>query len=402
MKILHTSDWHLLDKLGPVDRQPDICARLEEIAGNLREHQVDVMLVSGDLFSVMTRMDEIRRAVSDVSRIFRPFLQGGGTIVGISGNHDSEDLFKLFREAMNLAAPLDLPIDALKPSGRMYLYEIPSYIRLADRSGQEVQFALLPYPTPGRYLTGDQLNYRTNDEKHSLLRTELLARLNHIRDRHILPGVPSVLVSHIHVRGQQIHNLFHLTENQDVVFDLADLPLEWAYIAFGHIHRPQYIQNDYHAQYAGSIERFDFAEKAEDKHVVLLEIGPEGLLGKPAHLPLRASPMYRVEINDISEIDHLVERYPDHEQAIVDYHVTYKPEDTTPQAIRDAVEQIFPRWSRHQVEIAGADLIGTVGGTSAHPENVPLTVKEYLLDVLAGNADRDELMTLAEELLADL
>ena len=88
MRILHTSDWHLTEKLGSVDR-------------------VDVMLVSGDMFSQCTRWDEIERAVKDVNTIFKPYLLRGGTIVAISGNHDNEHLFSILRTTLDLALPLD-------------------------------------------------------------------------------------------------------------------------------------------------------------------------------------------------------------------------------------------------------------------------------------------------------
>lgn len=402
MKILHTSDWHLLEKLGPVDRQPDIRARMEEIAGFLDEHRVDVMLISGDLFSAILRTEEVRKAISDVGKIFLPFLRGGGTIVGISGNHDSEDLFKLFREAMNLAAPLESSIDAVSPSGRMYLFETHNYIRLAERDGQTVQFALLPYPTPGRYLRDDQLDYKTIEEKNSLLRRELINRLEYIKATRIRPDLPAVLVSHIHVRGQQVHSLYRVSESEDVVFDLGDLPLEWAYIACGHIHRPQLIQGNPHAQYAGSIERLDFAEANDEKHVLLLDMGPTGLRGEPVPLGLNATPLYRVEISDASQLEHLAERYPEHERAIVDYHVTYKPGETNPEAIRQQLDAIFPRWCRRKVEAEGADLELGAGVSPLQPDNVPATVRSYLEDSLTAHPDRADLLALAEKMLADM
>src|SRR5690242_8218981 len=121
MKILHTSDWHLNERLGRIDRQSDIADRLIEIAGYLDQHKVELMVVSGDLFANVTRMDSLRDAIGDVSRAFKPFLLSGGTIVGISGNHDNEALFNLFREMMDLVAPIETQGDAVKPAGRMYL-----------------------------------------------------------------------------------------------------------------------------------------------------------------------------------------------------------------------------------------------------------------------------------------
>src|SRR5690349_19169731 len=119
MRILHTSDWHLSDRLGRVDRQPDIVARLKELAGYLDEHQVDVLLMTGDFFSQYSRTDAVRRALGDVNETFKPFLMRGGTIVAIAGNHDAEGLFNLLRHTLDLAAPLDpgAPRGQARPGG---------------------------------------------------------------------------------------------------------------------------------------------------------------------------------------------------------------------------------------------------------------------------------------------
>jgi len=177
MKILHTSDWHLNEKQGHVDRQPDIVNRLEEIAGYLEQHQVDVMLISGDLFSNTVRLDQARSAFADVSRIFRPFLVRGGTMIAISGNHDSEDLFNMCRTAMDLAAPQEASATKPKLPGRLYLFDRSGYMSLANPAGGLVQFVLLPYPFPSRYLREDQMGFKTVDERNSLVHRELVGQL---------------------------------------------------------------------------------------------------------------------------------------------------------------------------------------------------------------------------------
>ena len=402
MKILHTSDWHLNEKLGQIDRQPDICARLEEIAGYLEQEKVDVMLVSGDIFSNTIRLDQVRTAFTDVSRIYRPFFARGGTIIGIGGNHDGEDLFNVIRLAMDMAAP-QLP-SSTKPKdpGRLYLFERSGYMSLLDKEAGEVQFCLLPYPIPSRYLQGDMLNYKTTDEKNSRLHTELRNRLLKIQSDFVRPKFPAVLVSHLNVRGTKLHNLYHLSESQDVVFDLADLPLSWAYSAFGHIHLPHKIHENANAQYAGSIERFDFAEAGDKKSVVLLEIGKGGLVGTPALLPLNATPLYKVLVHGQADLAGLAERYPEAQRAIVDYQIVYKSGEENPDAMRETVEKIFPRCFRRRTDPEGSEYEepeGT-GVKSLAIENVPEYVRTYLGHKLAEHVDRDDLLRLAEELLA--
>ena len=107
MRILHTADWHLHERLKGFPRRPHLVKRLEEIAGYLDEHQVDVMIVAGDLFSQGQRIEELSEAVSDIQRIFKPFLLKGGTIVAVSGNHDNEHVFNFMRNMLDLAVPID-------------------------------------------------------------------------------------------------------------------------------------------------------------------------------------------------------------------------------------------------------------------------------------------------------
>jgi exonuclease SbcD len=404
MRILHTSDWHLNEKLGQIKRQEDICSRLEEIAGYLEQQKVDVMLVSGDIFSNTIRMDEVREAFKEVTRIFRPFLLRKGTIIGIGGNHDSEDLFNVVRLAMDLAVPQEGSVRAPKDPGRLYLYERSGYLTLNDPQAGQVQFCLLPYPTPNRYLKDEGIEFNTIEERNRLLHDKLRERLLRLQTDYVQVEYPTVLVSHLHVRGNRLHNLYHLSESRDVVFDLADLPLSWAYSAFGHIHLPQDIRGSVNARYAGSIDRFDFAEADDQKSVVVFDVGRGGLIGAPTILPLNATPLYKIEVHDPSEIASLPDRYPDGQRAIVDYQVVYKPGDHNPDAMRDDIERMFPRWCRRSIDTENdfAPEPDETGRVTSPAENVPERVREYLRRRLPDNSDREELLTLAEELLASI
>ena len=49
LRVLHTADWHLGDRLGGLDRFPDQIERLEELMAHAEDNRVDVMLVCGDV-----------------------------------------------------------------------------------------------------------------------------------------------------------------------------------------------------------------------------------------------------------------------------------------------------------------------------------------------------------------
>lgn len=405
MRILHTSDWHLNDRLHWIDRQPDIRARLQEIANYLEEYQVDVMTVAGDLFSQRSsRLADLRGAVQDVNEAFSPFLRRGGTIVAISGNHDDEALFELLKTAQDLSAPISLDPDrSCYPPGRMYLATKPTYLPLKGASDEQVQFILLPYPTAYRYLPAD-VQPNSIDERHSCLRTALLERLAQLRARRLDEGIASVLVAHLHIRGGELHSLYKLSEKEDVIFDLGDLPMNWAYAAFGHIHRAQAIGRSEHVRYSGSIERMDLGERNDDKSVVLVEIKDNQRVGEPLLLPLRATPIYQFEITDPDrEVPSLAARFPDAREALVYYKVHYRPGTHNINAIRDAINKQFRACCYCETIPYGS----TVGRESPEvrldPEKAfPERVRDYLAQhLLPADHDREELLTLADKLLVE-
>jgi exonuclease SbcD len=201
MRILHTADWHLGDRLGRIDRTADLRASVERIAGYCEQEKVDVLLMAGDLFSELSRPDGLRDTVAHLDEVFRPFLLNGGTIVAVTGNHDNEVFCQTLRHAMTLAAPAPGGHAGPAPGNRLYLAAGPSFLRLADRRGQEVQFVLMPYPTPARYLEAPAQFYTSLEEKNRALQGAYTHRLHQIlrSDPAYDPRLPTILTAHVHV-----------------------------------------------------------------------------------------------------------------------------------------------------------------------------------------------------------
>lgn len=404
MRILHTSDWHMGDSLGRVDRSADIVRALEQIAVYLDEYRVDVMLATGDLFSDRLRQEQMRAAVAEIKRIFLPFLERGGTILAISGNHDNEVFFETLRDALDLVAPGRKGINNTDATGRLYVAPNPRLLRLAGPDGTMVQFVLMPYPTPRCYLRGERAGYRTIEEKHRAIQQRFVGALNHLKAQ-VDPQYPSVLMSHVHVRGAKLHSLFRLSEVEDVIFEPSDIPAEYAYVAYGHIHQPQEaVKGAAHIRYAGSIERMDIAESEDEKSVVLFEVVRSGLASAPVPLGLESSPMYRLEINDPDEdLTSLAERFKDKqpERALVQYTLRYQSDRHNLDEISKSIEAVFPRWYQRDLIEVGANSSEEAQFTPQRIENVVGTVRDYLQTQLASHAQRDKLLELAESLLAE-
>jgi len=395
MKILHTADWHLNTTLGRVDLNPQIINALEQIAGLLEVHEVEVMLVAGDLFE-KSRPDQMRRAVGEIKRIFLPFLECGGAIVAIAGNHDSEIWFDTMRDALRLATP--------HPSGRggFHLTAMPEYLRLKDKRDQEVQFALLPYPTPRSYLRGEKIHYDSIEQKNAFVKEGFAQALKTLEEKKIDPTLPSVLMSHVHVSGAQTHTLYKISEIEDVIFKQSDIPTHWAYVAYGHIHLPGAVPpTSQHVRYSGSIARLDAAERDDIKSVVVFEVDQSGRKGEVQILPLQSAPFYQIEINDPDDIEKLPSEYSDLESALVFYTLRWQPQKHNLNKILGELDRIFPNWYGRKIErVENIQATSANGSTPLPVYDVAGNALAYLNERFENHAEREELMTLAHEILA--
>lgn len=406
MKILHTADWHLGDRLGRIDRTADLRRAVERVAVYCEQFEADVLLVAGDLFSELIRPEGLRDACEHLMTTFQAFLARGGTIVTLTGNHDNENFCQTLRHAMTLAAPEAFRFGERAASGRLYLATEPSLVRLLDReSGKDVQLVLLPYPTPTRYLDRETPpRYQSHEERNRLLQNACIETLRTIQqDARFDPSLPAVLSAHVHVHGSDIATLFRITEEEDVILHDTDLGSGFAYVALGHIHRGQCINGLTHVRYSGSIERMDLGEQNDDKGVVLVEVGPEGLRGEPLILPLEATPIYRVEFGSPNEPEliRLREEHPDASNDLVRIEFTYAAGVDDLEKTLHELETIFPRYYYRTWTEAGVLGPTLTVGEAARTRSFEETVRDYLDHELMNHEeeDRQAVLERAETLM---
>src|SRR5438046_2336960 len=180
--------------------------------------------------------------------------------------------------------------------------------------------------SPGRFLKGEgALKYGSPEEKNKLLVSAWADGLREIRAHPKYdPKAPAVLGAHVHVHGSNVGpSLFRITTEEDVVVEGSELPQQFDYAALGHIHKPQWL-GAAHVRYSGSIERMDLGEQADQKGVVIVEIGPDGRNEEPTILPLPATPIYEVVVLEPSEdIPRLKGEFPNAKDDLVNLHIRY-------------------------------------------------------------------------------
>ncbi len=399
MRLLHTADWHMNSTLGRQNLSALIVQSLEKIAVYLEEYGVDVLLVAGDLFSERSRDEGMREAIFQIRRIFEPFVQRGGRILAIAGNHDSPLRFDTLRDALQLGG-----------DSRFLLAAQPDLVVLKDKRGDEFQFALLPYPTPANTLPGAV--FSSLEEKNRLIQTAFTAALHRIRDTQINPEKPAILVSHVHLQGATSHSLYRIAEGDDVVFNPAQIPADWVYAAYGHIHKPGAVAGHDFIRYAGSPIPLDAAERFDQKSVVLLDIGPRGEREMQI-LPLPKVSMHQITLDfTLRDVETELARWraeiPDAATALVHYTVRYQPQKHSLAALRSEIDKLFPRWYGRAEEKIGLEIAPRpmeIGNENATPTNplsgdVPTLVRSFLGQRLEESADKDAVLQLADELLA--
>ncbi|HEV3143846.1 MAG TPA: exonuclease subunit SbcD [Gemmataceae bacterium] len=404
MRLLHTGDWHLGDWLGRQNRTVHLRRSVERIAGYCDEQQIDVLLVAGDLFSdKCQRQDDLSSTVEHLSRTFGPFLRRGGTILAVTGNHDKEIPCQTLKHTLTLASPTPLKAGDLVPPGRLYLANRPTFLRLKDLENQEVQFVLLPYPTPANYLDDGETIRVTREEKNRFLGSKLVSRLQQMRESGAYrKDLHTVLMAHIHVHGANRHTLFQMTEEQDVILKPGDLPGAYAYVALGHIHKAQALGEE-HIRYCGSIDRLNMDEREYSPHVVFFEIGPNGRQAEICELKLEAASLYDVVIdNPAEEILHLASRYPDAETALVKYQLTYEAGQDRNEFLRQ-LDEIFPHWFDRKLIERGTDRAVTQHASLPAQALTPdQTARHFVEKELEPSADRDDILKLLDEALAQV
>jgi exonuclease SbcD len=218
-------------------------------------------------------------------------------------------------------------------------------------------------------------------------------------------AAPAVLGAHVNVSGATIGpSLFRLAETDDVVIPAGELPTEFAYVALGHVHKPQALGGREHVRYSGSIERMDLGESGDQKSVVVFDLGPTGLVGAPRLLPLDSTPIYEIDVRTpATEIPELRRRYPDAQEDLVNLHVTYTAGvDSLQDVLRD-LEEIFPRYYDRDWKEAGE--LGPPlmpGEGPVRGQSFEDTVREYVRHELMNHTDgeQSELLGRLEALFA--
>ncbi|NJQ04344.1 exonuclease SbcCD subunit D [Streptomyces lonarensis] len=257
MRLLHTSDWHLgrgLHRVPLLDAQRDA---LEHLVAVAVEHQVDAVLVAGDVYD---RAVPPLSAVRLYDELLHRLADHGVAAVIISGNHDSPHRLGVAAGLIGRAgvhlrtdpADCDRPVLLEDAHGTVAVYGIPYLEPALARAEFGVERA------GHREVLGAAADR---------IRADLATRG---------PGVRSVVLSHAFVTG----GVGSDSERDITAGGAAAVPASlfdgFDYTALGHLHGAQTISD--RVRYSGSPLAYSFSEAAHRKSMWLIELGPDGEL----------------------------------------------------------------------------------------------------------------------------
>lgn len=385
MKILHTSDWHLGARLGNQDRLPDQFARLEEICSAIDEHEVDVLIVAGDIFDEH-RAEPLAKIVVRLARLLQPRAAAGLTSVFIAGNHDREHVFPLLAGLQDLVAP--------EGKRRVLFASRPALETIATREGELLQMMLLPYPTPSAYSLAAE-SWPSPDTKRAALAEALRATLKELSaSARASKTIQTVLVGHFLLRGA-VGSGYELSEQEDVIVEAGDLPV-YGYAALGHVHKPQHVGAPY-IRYCGAIERMDRGEASDVKQALLVRMGRSGL-EEVVPIPLSATPFELVDASSESELEDAASAMQERERSLVSIRLTLN-RDQSLASMQDLARRLFPRMYRAP-EITWSDESEPASVPSVEKKDPRSTVRMYVEKVVPeDDPARGALLDVADDVM---
>lgn len=286
IRILHTADWHLGQTFFGYDRTEEQEHFLSWLSSRLKENEIDVLIIAGDVFDVSNPSAASQRMFYHFLHKVteeNPSLQ----VVAVAGNHDS---------AARLEAPLPLlqkmrtEIKGIVPKVDGEIDYDSLLVELKNRNGETEAICMaVPFLRQGDYPAVE-----TEGNPYAEGVKELYSRLLERALAKKKKEMAVVAIGHLQATGSEIADRDY--SERTIIGGLecvspAAFSGEISYTALGHIHKSQRVSGRENIRYAGSPLAMSFAEKNYHHGVVVVTIDGK----KPADIrKLEYSPLCKL------------------------------------------------------------------------------------------------------------
>ncbi len=275
MRILHFADLHLgVETYGRINPETGISTRLEDFLAALDklvdyalDNSVDLVMFCGDAYKSREPSQTQQR---EFARRINRLTTGGVPILLLVGNHDMPN-------AIGRATATEI-FHTLEVEN-VYVSNTPDVYKIETRSGI-IQVASLPWLRRSALLSREEtknLSFEQINQKMQEVLTNQIASHASKLD----PSLPAVLAAHVGVANATVGSERLMAIGQEHFLlpgNIANPAFD--YIALGHIHKHQVINENPPVVYAGSLERVDFGEENDEKGFYTVDIEPDEQTGK--------------------------------------------------------------------------------------------------------------------------
>ena len=269
MRILHTADWHLGLRLYRKEITEEHRAFFTWLRELIRDRDIDVLLISGDVFDQANPSNEARALYYD---FLKQLIQLKCKVIITGGNHDSPGILNAPREILQM---LDVHVIG---SARADVKE-----EIIDLGGAVI--AAVPYlREPDIHaLTRDT----TYDDRRLQIRDGIRRHYEKVAGVCGHYTVPLIAMGHLYAAGSSSSDsekMIQLGNQSPVASD--DFPDCFDYVALGHIHKPQRVNALDHIRYSGSPVPLSFSERDDRKIVIELEVKGNKIVQTDHEVPI--------------------------------------------------------------------------------------------------------------------
>lgn len=286
MRLIHTADWHLGQYFFTKSRAPEHQAFLRWLIEQVEQHQVDGVIVAGDIFDTGSPPSYARELYN---RFVVELQRTGCQLIILAGNHDSVATLNESRELLSCLNTKVIATVSDDLSQQIMVFN--------NRNGQPGAIVCaVPFLRP-RDLLASQAGQSGND-KQLALQEAIAAHYASLyqaalaeRER-LGVALPIIATGHLTTVGvttsDSVRDIYigTLDAFPAQAFPPAD------YVALGHIHRAQCVAKSQHIRYSGSPIALSFDELNSPKSVYLLEFSQNALstvdaLPVPTYQPMQ-------------------------------------------------------------------------------------------------------------------
>ena len=290
MKLLHTSDWHVGKAIRGHSRAAEHRAVLAEVASLAAAHEVDVVVVAGDLFDTASPTAESEQIVYQA---LLDLQATGARVVVVAGNHDHPLRLAAVAPVLGALDVLVVPQVARPDAGGV--------VELDLRSGERVRLALVPFLSQRSIVRADELMAGDAVEQQQLY-ADRYRKIVDALCRPMRDDMVNVVVAHTFVDRSLSgggERAAHLALDYAVASTV--FPAHVHYVALGHLHRPQRVEGPTQIHYCGAPLQLDFGDTdgARQVNLVHAEVGAPA---KVVPLPLEQGRRLRTVRGSLDDV----------------------------------------------------------------------------------------------------